>query len=197
MPMTCGMVYFKDPAAMENVAYHSRYVNRPGSVDLGIKSLSGSREANSLILDSTLKIMGSKGYALLIEHGIETAKSFAEEIEKRENFQLISPPELNILTYRICPKNVKEKLLEVNPEERNWINRRLNKVNRNIQRMQREAGKSFVSRTTLSIKHPIEGDIVVFRSVIMNPMTNMKILNEILDEQEAIFYNRFNGKLFA
>ena len=83
MPMTCGMIYFKDPTIMDTVIYHAPYVSRPGSVDLGIRSLSGSREANSLILDSALKIMGSGGYALLIEHGIETAREFASEIEKR------------------------------------------------------------------------------------------------------------------
>ena len=82
MPMSCGMVYFKNPEIMNAVSYHANYVNRPGSVDLGIKSLAGSREANSLILDSALKIMGTKGYALLIDHGIETAKTFAAEIRK-------------------------------------------------------------------------------------------------------------------
>ncbi|MCP4680890.1 MAG: aminotransferase class V-fold PLP-dependent enzyme, partial [Desulfobacterales bacterium] len=51
MPMSCGMIYFKDPDKMNQVAYHANYVNRPGSVDLGIKSLAGTREANSLILD--------------------------------------------------------------------------------------------------------------------------------------------------
>jgi len=86
MPMSCGMVYFKDPTLMDGVIYHANYVNRPGSVDLGIKSPSGSREANSLILDSALKIMGSRGYALLIDHGIETARKFADEIEKRPDF---------------------------------------------------------------------------------------------------------------
>jgi glutamate decarboxylase len=195
MPMTCGMIYFKDPNLMDHVAYHSRYVNRPGSVDLGIKSLAGSREANSLILDSTLKIMGSKGYALLIEHGIETARAFSEEIEKRPDFQLITPPELNILTYRICPLEIQEKFKTVSLEEKAKINKKLNTINRNLQRMQREAGNSFVSRTTL-IKEDLGGEVVVLRCVIMNPMTNIAILNEILDEQEAIFRKNFNnGKM--
>ena len=64
MPMTCGMVYFKDPYALDNIAYHSNYIIRAGSVDLGIRTLSGSREANSMILSSALDIMGAEGYAL-------------------------------------------------------------------------------------------------------------------------------------
>jgi putative pyridoxal-dependent aspartate 1-decarboxylase len=192
MPMSCGMVYFKNPAIMDNIIYHSNYVNRPGSVDLGIKSPSGSREANALILDSALKIMGSRGYALLIDHGIETARKFADEIEKRPNFQLITPPELNILTYRFCPFDLQKKLAGSDGEQMLRINEKLNDINRQIQRRQREAGKSFVSRTTLDIEGFLGQHIVVLRAVIMNPMTTMDILREILNEQEEI-YNNMKG----
>ena len=187
MPMSSGMVYFKDPAIMDNIIYHANYVNRPGSVDLGIKSPSGSREANSLILDSALKIMGSRGYALLIDHGIETARKFADEIENRKDFQLITSPELNILTYRFCPFDLQEKLAGSDDRQRVRINETLNDINRQIQRRQREAGKSFVSRTTLDIKDFSGQHIVVLRTVIMNPMTTIDILCEILNEQEEIY----------
>jgi len=191
MPMSCGMVYFKDPEIMDQVIYHAHYVNRPGSVDLGIKSPSGSREANSLILDSALKIMGSRGYALLIDHGIETASEFAGEIEKRPDFQLVTPPELNILTYRLYPSDLKKKVVEGDVEQAIGMNEKLNEINRTIQRLQREAGNSFVSRTTLKMENHPEQDIVVLRVVIMNPMTNIDILREILDEQENIYKNTF------
>ncbi|MBW1814771.1 MAG: aminotransferase class V-fold PLP-dependent enzyme [Deltaproteobacteria bacterium] len=190
MPMGCGMVYFRDPHAMDVVAYHANYINRPGSVDLGIKSLSGSREASSLILDSALKIMGSRGYSLLYEHGIETAREFAEEINKRPLFEVITRPELNILTYRLCP-NAKGMLSGRN-SPKIQINERLNEINRTVQRLQREAGNSFVSRTTLKILNGSNGiNTVVLRCVIMNPMTNMMILREILDEQEDIYRRTF------
>ncbi|MFH1886546.1 MAG: aminotransferase class V-fold PLP-dependent enzyme [Pseudomonadota bacterium] len=186
MPMTCGMVYFKDPEAMDAIAYNARYVARPGSVDLGIRSLAGSRPSTSLILDSALKIMGAQGYALLIEHGIETAASQAEEIELRENFQLMTRPELNILTYRYCPPEIQKHLATAGPEEALVINQALNEANIALQRRQREAGKSFVSRTTLRFPDGRNGLTVVLRVVIMNPMTHMGILREILDEQESI-----------
>ena len=189
MPMSCGMVYFKDPTIMDNIIYHSNYVNRPGSVDLGIKSPSGSREAGSLILDSALKIMGSRGYALLLDHGIDTAREFADEIDKRLNFQIITHPELNILTYRLCPFYLQEKIAENDVDQAFRINEKLNDINRQIQRRQREAGNSFVSRTTLDLTHYPGQHIVVLRAVIMNPMTTIDILREILNEQEEIYKN--------
>jgi glutamate decarboxylase len=185
------MVYFKDPCKMDSIIYHAKYVNRPGSVDLGIKSLSGSREANSLILDSALKIMGSRGYALLIEHGIETAKSFAEEINNRSDFELVTPPELNILTYRICPAAIKTEMEKCSEERKHSLNEKLNEINMTVQRLQREAGKSFVSRTTLKTYKGRCESIVVLRCVIMNPLTDINILRDILDEQEEIYRQNF------
>lgn len=186
MPMTCGMVYFKDPYALDAVAYHARYINRPGSVDLGIKSLSGSREANSLILDSALKIMGTNGYALLIDNGIRTAREFADEIERRADFELTTPPTLNILTYRLFPAELKRALPGMDQAGKKRLFDRLNEINRTVQRRQREAGRSFVSRTSLKGTEQWAEDRIVLRAVIMNPMTTIRILKEILDEQEAL-----------
>jgi glutamate decarboxylase len=187
MPMSCGMVYFKDPYALDAIAYYARYINRPGSVDLGIKSLSGSREANSLILDSALKIMGTNGYALLIEYGIQTAREFADEISRRADFELTSAPELNILTYRFFPEKLKASMAGLDMAGKKKFYDQLNEINRSIQRHQREAGKSFVSRTSLKGTAQWHEERVVLRAVIMNPLTDMRILREILDEQEDIY----------
>jgi putative pyridoxal-dependent aspartate 1-decarboxylase len=190
MPMGCGMVYFKSPLKMATIGYHANYVVRPGSVDLGIKSLAGSREANSLVLDSALKIMGTQGYALMLEHGIELAHQFADEINRRPLFQLVTLPEMNILTYRICPPHLREKLANGPTDQKARINKTLNAINRSVQRMQREAGHSFVSRTSLNRRSP-ETVIIVLRAVLMNPLTTIEILNEVLDEQERIYCHRF------
>jgi glutamate decarboxylase len=196
LPMSCGMVYFKNPFIMDTVAYHADYINRLGSADLGIKSIAGSREATSLILDSALKIMGTDTYARLIDHGIETAGQFAQEIQKRPLFQLITIPELNILTYRICPTQVQRKLASGGIEEKNAINKGLNEINRVVQRLQRKAGRSFVSRTLIKMGATQEKeDIVVFRAVIMNPMTTIGILREVLDEQEEIYRRTFTSPI--
>ncbi|MDY6823049.1 MAG: aminotransferase class V-fold PLP-dependent enzyme [Thermodesulfobacteriota bacterium] len=190
MPMSCGMVYFKDPFIMDAISYHANYVNRYGSVDLGIKSLSGSREANSLVLDSALKIMGKNGYALLIEHGIETARQFADLIRERELFEITTAPQLNILTYRVCPPALKQTILHGSEAEKAEAINRVNDINKTVQRLQREAGRSFVSRTTL-MRRQHERGTVVLRCVIMNPMTDIKVLTDILDEQEAIYREHF------
>jgi putative pyridoxal-dependent aspartate 1-decarboxylase len=188
LPMSNGMVYFRDPTAMDAVAYHAAYINRPGSVDLGIRSLVGSRPATALVLGSALDIMGSGGYALLIDHGIDTARRFAEEIGRRPLFELVTAPTLNILTYRLVPEQWRDPVAGpdrgVDPEREDVLNR----INVRLQRLQREAGNSFVSRTTL--RRAGRPDTVVLRAVIMNPRTTPQILASVLDEQERIYRER-------
>jgi len=99
-------------------------------------------------------------------------------------FDLVTPPELNILTYRLFPHDIKQEWEKADPQKRKSLTEKVNQININVQRLQREAGKSFVSRTTL--KRRGCQDTVVLRAVLMNPMTNIGILNEILDEQEKI-----------
>jgi glutamate decarboxylase len=185
MPMGCGMVFFRDPASMDAVAYHAAYVNRPGSADLGIRHLEGSRPAASLVLGGALAIMGRRGYAVLIEHGIDTARRFAAAIARRPLFQVTTAPQLNILTYRLVPPHLRAGLQSTDPETRRSANAAVNRLTVALQRRQRESGRSFVSRTTLNL--PGLGDTVVLRAVIMNPMTTPEVLEAILDEQEALW----------
>jgi glutamate decarboxylase len=86
--------------------------------------------------------------------------------------------------------DLKNQLVQGNAETVAQINEKLNTLNRKVQRLQREAGNSFVSRTTLRSAPWPGQDIVVLRAVIMNPMTTIEILREILDEQEELYKNR-------
>jgi glutamate decarboxylase len=71
-------------------------------------------------------------------------------------------------------------------EQRQAVDACLDRINTDLQRIQREAGKSFVSRTCLKIHPEDSHTAVVLRSVIMNPYTDARILDQILDEQESI-----------
>ncbi len=77
-------------------------------------------------------------------------------------------------------------MILASPMERKKLEDGVDQLNIMVQREQREAGKSFVSRTRIR-RGPgdIEGQVVL-RAVIMNPMTDMDILNEVLDEQGEI-----------
>ncbi len=98
-------------------------------------------------------------------------------IEKDPWFQLISAPETNILTYRLVPPDVQAARFSLETNEL------LNRLTVELQKNQRERGKNFVSRTTLTPDLTERTPTVVFRVVLANPLTTDEILREVLDEQ--------------
>jgi glutamate decarboxylase len=182
VPMGAGMVVFKDPTAVSAIEHHAAYILRHGSKDLGSHTLEGSRPGMALLVHAGLSIIGRKGYELLINLGIERARTFAGLIRQQPDFELTSEPELNILTYRYCPHAVQQLLATASPEDSARINTILDQVCQLIQKHQREAGKTFVSRTRLRMSCYGE-EITVLRSVLANPLTTDEILASVLTEQ--------------
>ncbi|MEA3543779.1 MAG: putative pyridoxal-dependent aspartate 1-decarboxylase [Thermodesulfobacteriota bacterium] len=186
VPMGAGMVLFKDPHALTAIEHHANYILRHGSKDLGSHTLEGSRPGMAMLVHAGLSIIGRKGYELLIDLGIEKAQKFADLIKMHPNFELITAPELNILTYRYNPVWLQEKMVQLDQTQLQQINQRLDLITQEVQKRQREAGKTFVSRTRLRSSHYQSEQISVFRSVLANPLTTEDILAAVLDEQCAI-----------
>lgn len=186
VPMGAGICVFRNPHTLNSVEHHAEYIIRKGSKDLGSHTVEGSRPGMAILVHAGLNIIGRRGYALLIDQGIEKAKKFAEIITASEDFELISAPELNILTYRYLPADIRIQLLDASAEQRIEINNRLNLVIRAMQKIQRSEGKSFVSRTRLTPEKYQHDAITVFRVVTANPLTTMDILAGILVEQREI-----------
>lgn len=180
VPMGAGVVLLKDPTLASSIIHHAQYIIRRGSKDLGATTLEGSRPGMAMLVHSALRILGRRGFGLLIEQGIQRATSFAQMINDDPWFQLVSPPETNILTYRLVPPDVQAAPYSAE------ANRLLNHLIVEIQKIQRERGKNFVSRTTLTPDVTQNNPTVVFRVVLANPLTTDEILREVLDEQLAL-----------
>ena len=185
VPMGAGMVLFKDPDASNAVRHHANYILREGSKDLGATTLEGSRNGMAMMLYAAMHIFGRQGYQLLIDISIEKARHFANLINHHEDFELTTEPTLCLMTYRCVPSFVKQALLEA-PHLQPALNSKLDELTVWIQKSQREAGKSFVSRTRLTIEQYPDQPISVFRTVLANPLTNSQHLQEILREQTEI-----------
>jgi glutamate decarboxylase len=183
VPMGAGMVVFRDPTALSAIEHHAAYILRHGSKDLGSHTLEGSRPGKAMLVHAGLSIIGRKGYELLIDLGIERARTFAGMIRQHPDFELTSEPELNILTYRYCPPKVQQKLTGATAEQCGRINAVLDQVNQLLQKYQREAGKTFVSRTRLRAAAYGSQVITVLRVVLANPLTTDEILSAVLAEQ--------------
>ncbi|MBW6511275.1 MAG: putative pyridoxal-dependent aspartate 1-decarboxylase [Desulfuromonadaceae bacterium] len=186
VPMGAGMVVFKDPAALNAIEHHAAYILRRGAKDLGSHTLEGSRPGMAMLVHAGLSIIGRKGYELLVDRGIEIARRFAAQIMAHADFELVTAPELNILTYRYLPARIQAALANASPELAVRVNALLDQVIREIQKRQRANGKTFVSRTSLAPTRYAGTTITVFRVVLANPLTTDELLTEVLNEQCAI-----------
>ncbi|HKK56364.1 pyridoxal-dependent aspartate 1-decarboxylase PanP [Marinobacter sp.] len=186
VPMGAGLVVFRDPALASAVEHHAQYIIRKGSRDLGSNTLEGSRPGMCMLIHSGLKILAREGYEILIDQGIEKARTFAEMIDDEPDFELVTRPELNILTYRYCPENVQQALQSATPDQLEKLNTCLNRITKFLQKTQRERGKAFVSRTRLEPARYSHFPCIVFRVVLANPLTTPDILTDILAEQREL-----------
>ncbi|MCG9678601.1 pyridoxal-dependent aspartate 1-decarboxylase PanP [Vibrio sp. Isolate24] len=186
IPMGAGMVLFKDPEAMKSIEHHAQYILRKGSKDLGSHTLEGSRSGMAMLVYAAMHIISRPGYELLIDQSIEKAKYFAELIKQQDDFELVSEPELCLLTYRYLPSDIRRALEKANNQQKSELNELLNELTQFIQKRQRETGKSFVSRTRLNPEQWDRLNTIVFRVVLANPLTGRDILGMVLDEQREI-----------
>ena len=186
VPMGAGMVLFREPAALAAIEHHAAYILRHGSKDLGSHTLEGSRPGKAMLVHAGLSIIGRRGYELLIDQGIERAQRFAERILAHPDFELVSAPELNILTYRYNPRWLQTVFTAAEPDVMRRINGLLDILTKVVQKRQREAGKTFVSRTRLEPARYRGNTITVFRVVLANPLTTDAILDAVLEEQLAL-----------
>ncbi len=186
VPMGAGLCVFRRPETLASVEHHAEYIIRKGSKDLGSHSVEGSRPGMAILVHAGLHIIARSGYELLIDEGIAKAKAFASMIEETPDFELISAPELNILTYRYVPEVAWKGLCSEDAEIRQATNAKINRLTKRIQKAQREHGRSFVSRTQLTPSQHDRAPVVVFRVVLANPLTSLENLREILEEQRDI-----------
>ncbi|WP_417877122.1 pyridoxal-dependent aspartate 1-decarboxylase PanP [Vibrio sp.] len=186
IPMGAGMVLFKDPDAMKSIEHHAQYILRKGSKDLGSHTLEGSRSGMAMLVYAAMHIISRPGYELLIDQSIEKARYFADLIKKQDDFELVSEPELCLLTYRYLPSNIREALEKADGTQKEELNELINELTQFIQKRQRETGKSFVSRTTLNPEQWDRLSTIVFRVVLANPLTSTDIFDAVLDEQRVI-----------
>ena len=186
IPMGAGMVLFKKPDAMHSIEHHAQYILRKGSKDLGSHTLEGSRSGMAMLVYASMHIISRPGYELLIDQSLAKARYFADLIKEQDDFELISEPELCLLTYRYIPAFVRQALQQALPNQKADLNELLNEITQFVQKKQRETGRSFVSRTRLNPERWDKLDTIVFRVVLANPLTTHAILHSILDEQRHI-----------
>src|SRR5262249_29661139 len=178
-------VLFRQPQFARAIEKHAHYLSRPGSADLGKRSLEGSRPGTALYLHAALNIIGRDGYAALVNDSIRKVRYMADMICVRPEFELLMEPDSNVVLYRYLPETCRLDVLsgDLSTEQ----NQALNRLNERLHKAQRQAGRTYVSRTTLfNTRYGPDVPVVAFRAVVANPLTSEADLAAVLDDQRAL-----------
>ena len=150
---------------------------------------------------ASLKIIGKEGYGLLFKHAQKSTNDLKEILDNCGNFESLNNPQLFILIYRFIPAAAREQLLEwrksrssLKGKERvkevehkiRKVNNLINGLNIKLHKALRRDDTSFVSRTKLESTIYRPQNIVVLRAVLINPLTDRQVLNEIVATQSRI-----------
>jgi glutamate decarboxylase len=185
LPLGIGLVLFRRPRFARAIEKHAHYLSRPGSGDLGKRSLEGSRPGTALYLHAALNIIGRDGYAALVNDSIRKVQRLAHTICVRPEFELLMEPDSNVILYRYLPEACRMDVLsgDLSAEQ----NQALNQLNERLHKAQRQAGRTYVSRTTLfNTRYGPDVPVVALRAVIANPLTSEADLDAVLQDQNAI-----------
>lgn len=185
VPMGLGMCIFRGPQLAKSIEKEARYIARPNSVDLGKRALEGSRPGTVLFLHAALHIIGHSGYEILLDEGIRKTRYLADSILSRPEFELLLEPTINILNYRYLPERYRKPAASHLLSDSD--NHAIDNFNVLLQKTQRQAGHSFVSRTVISsTRYGTGKPMVALRAVISNPLTTESDVDEVLLDQLGI-----------
>jgi glutamate decarboxylase len=200
-PMTMGVVLFREEKDLRYILHSSQYVIRRNSVDTGRFTIEGSRPFACLKPWASLKIIGREGYGLLFKQAKKSTDNLKSLLDHCGNFETLNTPQLFILIYRFIPEIARKQLLEwekdksrlknrenikeIERKERK-INNLINGLNIKLHKALRRDDSTFVSRTTMESTIYRPQNIVVLRAVLINPLTNKRILEEIVATQNRI-----------
>ena len=213
-PMSMGLILFRSEKDLNTIRHSSKYIIRRNSVDTGRFTVEGSRPFAALKPWASLKIIGREGYGILMKQARKATENLLGMISHCGNFEALNDPDLFILTYRFVPEALKSHMAsleetvdrekgkgkkETDPavaaalaesaEKIRKINFLVNGLNIKLHKALRRDDTTFVSRTTLESTRYRPQNIVVLRAVLMNPLINKQVLEEIVATQNRIGLN--------
>ena len=187
-PMGFGIVLFRSPHAVSAITKVAQYIVRKDSEDVGKHTLEGSRPASALQLHASLHMLGRAGFEAVAEHKLHVAAEFAKMINADDGFDLIAPPDADILLFRAhCGRNDKAAAVGADDGTADEAyEAELDQFNTRLQDTQKLLGRTFVSRTAVrDPRRSRECKTVVLR-VVINPHVSLESCASVLDDLRVI-----------
>ena len=164
MPLSASVLLVKNEADLTNAftSEQNESVNPLLKWNLGSRSFMASRRSDVLKVWIALQRYGTDGLGALYDHLCRLTQILYELINERDEFESFHVPECNILCFRYVGNQ------SLAPTE-------LNRVNRQLRTNFLSSGRGFIATY-------INEDRCLLRVTLMNPLTKVDHLNQMLDD---------------
>ncbi len=115
VPFDSGYAFVRDHGLLSRAfRYSADYLPEENSPrpTLGAIGPESSRRARSFAVWATLKAYGRKGHRGIVEHCLDIAGHFAQQVEKHEQLEMMADVPLNIVAFRFNPGGLSEEQLD-------------------------------------------------------------------------------------
>lgn len=115
VPFDSGYAFVRDHGLMVRAfRYSADYLPAEDNPrpTLGAIGPESSRRARSFAVWATLKAYGREGHRRIVEHCLDIAQHFAEQVRQHDNLELMADVTLNIVAFRFNPGGLTEQELD-------------------------------------------------------------------------------------
>lgn len=179
LPISCGAFLLRDNQNFESIRHHSEYLNsaddeQDNILNLVTYSLQTTRRFDALKLWMALDLLGTDGYATLIDNCLDTAKQAAQLIDANENFVLVHEPIISSVLFYFTPKDT-----ALSDEQLAQLNRHIAQALL-VNNIANVATTQFEQRLCLKF-------------TILNPNTQINDIADIIEQMAIAGFNRLNS----
>lgn len=180
LPISCGAFLLRDNQNFESIRHHSEYLNsaddeQDNIPNLVTYSLQTTRRFDALKLWMALDLLGTDGYATLIDNCLDTAKQAAQLIDANENFVLVHKPIISSVLFYFTPKDT-----ALSDDQLAQLNRHIAQALL-INNIANVATTQFEQRLCLKF-------------TILNPNTQINDIADIIEQMDIAGFNRLNSE---
>lgn len=183
LPISCGAFLLRDQQHFESIRHHSEYLNpaddeQDNIPNLVTYSLQTTRRFDALKLWMALDLLGTAGYATLIDSCLDTAKQAAQLIETNDNFVLVHEPIISSV------------LFYFKPSDTTLSDTQLAQLNRHIAQTLLVNNIANVA-TTQCDQH------LCLKFTILNPNTQISDIKTIIEQMAIAGFDQINADHFT
>jgi len=177
-PISCGAFLVKQRQHFDLIKLHADYLNpetnETASIpDLVTKSVQTTKRFDALKLFVSLRTLGRKQFAQIIDTTIELAKETASLINAEPALELANYPTINAVVFRYLPSQTPAHL-----DSTTWANQ----VNSHIRMSLLQQGIAVVAQTKI-------GQLTYLKFTLLNPRTAIADIQEVLKAIKTIGEN--------